>query len=74
VTSGKYPLDSEQPPLDADLVQACHTATLLNQLSLKTVRVLVGGTMTVDVNNVPPQITSVDIDPATTCSMVCPRW
>lgn len=42
---------------------ACLTADIVNRLSLNTVRVLVGGTMTVDVKNVPPQITSVEIEP-----------
>jgi hypothetical protein len=42
---------------------ACQTAEILNRLSLNTVRVIVSGTMTVDVNKVPPQITSVDIEP-----------
>ena len=40
----------------------CKFVRLLDGVSLNTVRVLVGGTMTVDVNKVPPQITEVDID------------
>lgn len=61
------PLDQSQ--LKADLTStdnlqvACLTAALINRLSLNTVRVIVGGTMTVDVNNVPPQIASVEIEP-----------
>jgi hypothetical protein len=52
------------PPPDnnADLKQACEIADLINHLSLNTVRVLVGGTMTVDVDTVPANITSVDVD------------
>jgi hypothetical protein len=42
--------------------EACKIAELLDRTSLNTVRVIVGGTMTVDVNKVPPQITKVDID------------
>ena len=55
---------SEHP--DAPLEVACLTAVAVNRLSLNTIRVIVGGTMTIDVNSVPSQITSVDIDtPAT---------
>jgi len=46
----------------ADTLRACQTAELVDRLSLNVVRVIVGGTMTVDVNKVPPQITEVDID------------
>jgi hypothetical protein len=42
--------------------RACETADLVNRLSLNVVRVTVGGTMNVDVNKVPAQITEVDID------------
>lgn len=57
-----------------NLEQACQTADIINKLSLNTVRIVVGGTMTVDVNNVPPQISSITIktsngaDAATTAS------
>ncbi len=50
------------PDNNADLKQACEIADLINHLSLNTVRVLVGGTMTVDVDTVPSNITSVEID------------
>ena len=49
-------------PADTNLLRACQTADLVNRLSLNVVSVRVGGTMTVDVNKVPPQITEVDID------------
>jgi hypothetical protein len=44
------------------LTNACQTADLVDRLSLNVVRVTVGGTMNVDVNKVPAQITEVDID------------
>lgn len=44
------------------LPDACEIAGLLDRTSLNTVRVIVGGTMTVDVNKVPPQISEIDID------------
>jgi hypothetical protein len=51
---------------NAPLEVACLTAAAVNRLSLNTIRVIVGGTMTADVNSVPSQITSVDIQtPAT---------
>jgi hypothetical protein len=64
---------NDPPPLDASnlgtngnpeysLKLACLTAAAVNRLSLNTIRVIVGGTMTVDVDSVPSQITSVDID------------
>lgn len=43
------------------LEKACQTAELVNRLSLNVVRVKVSGTMTVDVNKVPPQIRDVDL-------------
>jgi hypothetical protein len=55
--------DQSASPAKNNLQIACLTAALINRLSLNTVRVIVGGTMTVDVNNVPPQIASVDIEP-----------
>jgi hypothetical protein len=65
--------DNAAPPTRAStLADACSTAELLDRMSLNTVRVVVGGTMTVDVNNVPPQIAGVDIEPPsgeTTSSM-----
>jgi hypothetical protein len=68
------PYESSLTPLDAStlgtkenpknsLELACLTAAAVNRLSLNTIRIIVGGTMTVDVNSVPSQITSVDIDP-----------
>jgi hypothetical protein len=54
--------DNAAPPARASsLGDACATAELLDRMSLNTVRVIVGGTMTVDVDKVPPQITSVEI-------------
>jgi hypothetical protein len=41
--------------------QTVSVMNFLNQASLNTVRVIVGGAMTIDVNNVPPAIDSVDI-------------
>ena len=41
---------------------ACQTAELVDRLSLNVVRVIVSGTMNVDVNKVPAQITVVQID------------
>jgi len=58
------PKNVSAPPQPSTLEDACQTANLLNRLSLNTVRVVVGGTMTVDVDKVPPQITSVEITPA----------
>ena len=69
---GSY--ESSLAPLDAStlgtkespknsLELACLTAAAVNRLSLNTVRIVVGGTMTVDVNSVPSQITSIEIDP-----------
>jgi hypothetical protein len=67
---GKDSQAAEEKPLalDKDSIVtnpagvACLTAAVINRISLNTVRVIVGGTMAVDVNSVPPQITSVDID------------
>lgn len=50
----------ENPKYSLEL--ACLTAAAVNRLSLNTIRVIVGGTMTIDVNSVPSQITSVEID------------
>lgn len=50
------------PDNNDDLKQACETADVINHLSLNTVRVLVGGTMAVDVDTVPANISSVEID------------
>ncbi|MFZ0797087.1 MAG: hypothetical protein WAM98_04805 [Terriglobales bacterium] len=56
-------LDPKNPPAAAQSVElACQTADLVNRLSLNVVHVIVGGTMNVDVNKVPAQITEVDID------------
>jgi hypothetical protein len=68
------PYENSLTPLDAStlgtkenpmksLELACLTAAAVNRLSLNTIRIIVGGSMTVDVNSVPSQITSVDIDP-----------
>ena len=55
--------DRQSPPGAAGSIElACQTADLVNRLSLNVVRVTVGGTMNVDVNKVPAQITEVDID------------
>jgi hypothetical protein len=54
-------LGTKESPKNS-LELACLTAAAVNRLSLNTVRIVVGGTMTVDVNSVPSQITSVDID------------
>lgn len=64
VTAGACkPFDPKNPPGSPEsLEQACQTVTLLNHLSLNVVRVIVGGTLTVDVNKIPPQITAVEID------------
>ena len=64
VVSGECLLlnSSNTQPADTNLLRACQTADLVNRLSLNVVSVRVGGTMTVDVNKVPPQITEVDID------------
>ena len=59
---GKDPDKAEAQAADPNLVWACQVANLLDLTSLNTVRVIVGGTMTVDVNKVPAQITEVDID------------
>lgn len=48
--------------LSSDTARACQTAELLDRLSLNVVRVIVGGTMNVDVNKVPPQISEIDVD------------
>jgi len=50
--------NSENRPLEL----ACLTVAVVNRLSLNTIRLIVGGTMTVDVNSVPPQISSIDIE------------
>jgi hypothetical protein len=44
------------------LPDGCKDYEILSQASLNTVRVLVGGIMTVDVNNIPAKIDSVDVD------------
>jgi len=54
--------DKPTPSNDNSLEEVCNIARLLDRTSLNTVRVIVGGTMTVDVNKVPPQITDVEID------------
>jgi hypothetical protein len=56
------PSKSTQALSGNGLEDACITADVVNRLSLNTVRILVGGTTTVDVNNVPPQISTVEID------------
>jgi hypothetical protein len=43
------------------LQKACQTAELVSRLSLNVVRVRVSGTMTVDVNKVPPHVREVDL-------------
>lgn len=50
----------ESPKYSLEL--ACLAAAAVNRLSLNTIRVIVGGTMTIDVNSVPSQIVSVEID------------
>jgi hypothetical protein len=55
------PDNATSPTRASTLGDACATAEMLNRMSLNTVRVVVGGTMTVDVDKVPPQITSVEI-------------
>jgi hypothetical protein len=55
-------IDSLTDSEKKDLLKACQIASLLDRTSLNTVRVIVGGTMTVDVNKVPPQITDIQID------------
>jgi len=55
--------DPENPPgAPGSLELACQTAELVNRLSLNVVRVIVGGTMNIDVNKVPAQITEVEVD------------
>jgi hypothetical protein len=44
------------------LEDACNIAQLLDRTSLNAVRVIVGGTMTVDVNKVPPQISEINVE------------
>lgn len=60
----KCPNPNGPPPAspDPNLVWACQVANLLDQTSLNTVRVIVGGTMTVDVDKIPPQITGIEVD------------
>jgi hypothetical protein len=45
------------------LTNACQLETLLNRFSLNTVRMVVGGTMTVDVDSIPATISSVETTP-----------
>jgi hypothetical protein len=55
--------DSKNPSATLGSTEpVCQTADLVNRLSLNVVRVIVGGTMNIDVNKVPAQITEVDID------------
>jgi hypothetical protein len=71
--NSRTPLDGSVPAIadksastaESRLELACLTAEVVNRLSLNTVRLIIGGTMTVDVNSVPPQITSVEIEPPT---------
>ncbi len=56
------------------LTGACQTAELVNRLSLNVVRVRVSGSMTVDVNQVPPQIKEVDIVDAKTGEESATIW
>lgn len=71
--NSRTPLDGSVPAItdksastvESRLELACLTAEVVNRLSLNTVRLIVGGTMTVDVNSVPPQIASVEIAPPT---------
>ena len=65
VTNGNHSQPGSMSAAENNLEMACLTAAVINRLSLNTVRVIVGGTMTVDVNNVPPQIASVDIEAPT---------
>jgi len=68
VTSGgcqQVEIPKTTPAPDKSFERACQTANLLDRLSLNTVRVIVSGTMTVDVDKVPPQITSVQFDTPT---------
>jgi hypothetical protein len=63
VVSGACSPDLTGKPAPKDsLEEACQTAELVDRLSLNVVRVRVGGSMTVDVNKVPPQISEVSID------------
>jgi len=63
VTGACEKFDPNNPRALAGSVElACQTADLVNRLSLNVVRVIVGGTMNVDVNKVPAQITEVEID------------
>jgi len=61
--AGTQPTPSSTQALPSDtLLKACETAELVDRLSLNVVRVIVSGTMNVDVNKVPAQITEVQID------------
>ncbi len=63
ISEGCKKFDPSNPAAaPGSLELACQTAELVNRLSLNVVRVTVGGTMTVDVNKVSPQITEVVID------------
>jgi hypothetical protein len=63
VVSGECPMpNSDSKSVPPDLVKACQTAEIVNRMSLNVVRVRVSGSMTVDVNKVPPQISEVNID------------
>jgi hypothetical protein len=53
--------DPAQVKGDSGLRTACGIHELLHRVSLNTVKVVVGGTMTVDVDSVPAQINSVSI-------------
>jgi len=61
IISPSRPCDSKISQADSGLQVACGVHNMLRGVSLNTVRVIVGGTMTVDVDNVPPQIKSVSI-------------
>lgn len=63
LTNSSSPDNAAPPTRASTLADACATAELLDRMSLNTVRVIVGGTMTVDVEKVPPQITSVEVTP-----------
>ena len=52
-----------QKPVPSELQTPCELHALLNRVSLNTVRVVVGGIMTVDVSSVPARIDSVDFNP-----------
>jgi hypothetical protein len=60
--------DCDLKQVSTDLVDSCGLHDLLKRSSLNTVRVIVGGIMTVDVDNVPAIINSVEIQPPSDAS------